>query len=85
MSRWSNLIFSSHRGWYGWAGMRMLIMPLILGVGVILSGIYLRSRKRRSNVFNRKNTGLEILRESYARGEIDSAEFQSRKQDLENR
>ncbi|AFM42817.1 putative membrane protein [Desulfosporosinus acidiphilus SJ4] len=72
-------------GGYGWMGM---IMPLIFGIGIILLGIYL-FRRNTSQVhtggLGRHNSGLDILRERYARGEIDSAEYQIRKQDLEGK
>jgi len=72
-------------GGYGWMGM---IMPLILLIGLVLLGIYLfrnKSSQVHTNGLSKQNAGLDILRERYARGEIDSAEYQSRKQDLESK
>ncbi len=76
-------------GGYGWMGVMMgTIMPLIFGIGIILLGVYLFRRKSSqvyTNRFGKQNTGLDILRERYARSEIDSVEFQSKKYDLEGK
>jgi len=72
-------------GGYEWMSM---IMPIILVIGIILLGIYLFRRdpsQVHTNALAKQNGGLDILRERYARGEIDSAEYQSRKQDLEGK
>jgi len=73
-------------GGFRWMGLGMFV-PLILGIGIILLGIYIFRRNTtglRSGMSVRMS-GLDILRERYARGEIDSEEYQSRKQDLEDR
>lgn len=80
--------YGGYGGGYGWMGMMGIIMPLIFGIGIILLSIYLfrrNSSQVHTNGFSKQNSGLDILRERYARGEIDSAEYQSRKQDLESR
>lgn len=71
-------------GGYGWMGMMGMVMPLILGIAIILLGIYV-FRRNTSQIHTRtidNRSGMDILRERYARGEVDSAEYQSRKQDL---
>lgn len=91
MGGWGNMMGGwgdggyGYGGGYGWMG---IIMPLIFGIGIILVSIYLfrrNSSQVHTNGFSKQNSGLDILRERYARGEIDSAEYQSRKQDLEGR
>ena len=72
-------------GGYGWMSM---IMPIIFGIGIILLGLYIvrrNSTQVHTDETSKHNSGLDILRERYARGEIDSAEYQSRKQDLEGK
>jgi len=72
-------------GGYGWMGM---FMPMIFVVGIILLGVYLfrrNSSQGHTNGIGKQNSGLDILRERYAKGEIDSTEYQSRKKDLESR
>lgn len=71
----------------GGYGMMGLVMPLIFGIVIILVGIYL-VRRNTSQVHSGtmgKQSGMDILRERYARGEIDSVEYQSRKRDLEGK
>ena len=72
-------------GGYGWMGM---MMPIIFGICIILLGLYVFRRNHSqvyTNGLGKQNGGLDILRERYARGEIDSEEYQSRKQDLESK
>ena len=87
MGSWGNSS-CGYGGYGGGYGMMGTIMPFIFGIGIILLGIYLfrrNSSQVHTNGFDKRNSGLDILRERYARGEIDSVEYQSRKQDLENR
>lgn len=77
--------YDGYGGGYGWMGM---IMPMILVVGIILLGIYLFRRNAslvHTNGLGKQNSGLDILCERYARGEIDSTEYKSRKRDLESK
>jgi putative membrane protein len=81
MGGWGN---GGYGGGFGWMGM---IMPLIFLIGIILLGIYLFRRSSsqvRTSALN-NHSGMDVLRERYARGEIDSEEFQSRKLDLEGK
>lgn len=89
MGNWGNMMGGwgngGYGGGYGWMGM---MMPLILGIGIILLALYVfrrNSSQVQTNGLGKQNSGLDILRERYARGEIDSAEYQSRKQDLEGK
>jgi len=72
-------------GGYGWMGM---IMPMLFVIGIVLLGVYLfrrNSSQVQANGPGKQNSGLDILRERYARGEIDAEDYQSRKKDLESR
>jgi len=89
MGNWGNMMggwgSGCYGGGYGWMG---IIMPLIFGIGIILLSFYMFRRNSSqvySNGLSKQNTGLDILRERYARGEVDSTEYQSRKQDLEDK
>ena len=86
MGGWGNMMGGWGYGGYGSGGYGMMgIGMLIFWIGVILLGIYL-FRRNASHVHTGslgKHSGMDILLERYARGEIDSAEYQSRKQDLE--
>ncbi|CDX04787.1 Short C-terminal domain [Desulfitobacterium hafniense] len=63
-------------GGYGWMGTLMAIVfwGLIIWLCVSLF--------RRNRGSHRRDDALNILRERYARGEIDSEEFDRRKEDL---
>ena len=72
----------------GGYGMMGIFMLLILCSGMILLVMYLfrrNSSQVHTNGLGRQNSGLDILSERYAHGEIDSTEYQSRKQDLEGK
>jgi len=92
MGGWGNMMGGWGYGGYGSAGYGMMGiagigMHLLFGIGIIILGIYL-FRRNASCVHNGgtgKHTAMDILRERYARGEIDSAEYQSRKRDLESK
>ncbi len=59
---------------FGWLGM-MLFWVLIVIAAVMLF-------KSTGNHGSRKNHALEILRERYARSEIEREEFEQKKRDL---
>jgi putative membrane protein len=68
-------------GWQFFGVLQMLLwsVPIILGVVVLVK--WLSSAKR--DAPSLADRALEILRERYARGEIDKDEFDKRKRDLE--
>ena len=74
-------------GGYGMMGMAGIGMHLIFWIGIILLGIYIFRHTVSHNHTGgqSKYSGMDILRERYARGEIDSTEYQSRKKDLEGK
>lgn len=81
--------YGPYGGTYGanfwWMGIAGLLMQLIFWVAIISFGIYLYRRYSHripTGGFDSRNP-LTILRERYARGEIDSEEYHRRKQDLE--
>ena len=72
-------------GGYGMMGMAGIGMHLIFWIGIIILGIYIFRHKTPYTGGQSKYSGMDILRERYARGEIDSAEYQNRKKDLEGK
>jgi len=67
--------FNGHGMGWGWIiGLFILIVALIIIIYAV----------RQRNPVNREEnkTPLDILKERYARGEIDKAEFEDRKKDL---
>lgn len=73
-----------HPMWWAWGagGVVMMLMMLVLW-GLIIAGIVLAIRwlVRQGNG-SRPDPAVEILRQRYARGEIDRQEFEARKRDL---
>lgn len=70
---------------YWWAGILGMAMQLIFWVAIIAFGVYLfRRYGSRVGVNTSRNgsSALDILRERYARGEIERDEYERRKDDL---
>lgn len=70
-------------GWWGWMGMALFWILVILAI--VWLARYLdggRGEGGRGNGGSRHDA-MEILRERYARSEIDAEEFERRKRDLE--
>lgn len=69
---------------YWWGGILGMAMQLILWVAIIALGVYLFRRygSRVGVNTSRNGSALDILRERYARGEIDKGEYERRKDDL---
>ena len=70
-----------HPMWWGWGLGMMFMMLLFWGliiVGLVLGIRWLISQGKES----RSDSALEILRQRYARGEINKEEFEAKKKDL---
>lgn len=72
-------------GWAGGGGFAMIGMLLwwvliIVGIVLLLKGIFGTSLGRGGH--RSRDRSLDVLRERYARGEIDKKEFDDRKRDL---
>ena len=67
---------------WGAGGLVMMLMMLVLW-GLVIAGLILGVRwLAGQGSGGRRDEALEILRQRYARGEIDKQEFESRKRDL---
>ena len=68
-------------GWFG--GILMIVFWILILVGLIfLIKWLIQSTSRDKTTGSGGNRSLEILKERYARGEIDKEEFESKKKDL---
>jgi putative membrane protein len=68
-------------GWFG--GILMIVFWILIIVGLVfLIKWLIQSTGRDKTSGSSGNRSLEILKERYARGEIDKAEFDSKKKDL---
>jgi len=68
-------------GWGFFGALHMVLWWLLLILGIVVLAKWLFG----SGAQERRGTGgnaLEILKERYARGEIDKAEFEQKKRDL---
>lgn len=71
--------------WFGFNGIYMLIF-MILFWGVIVWGIvvFIRWLNNQTKNGDKNNSALDILKERYAKSEIDKKEFELKKKDLIN-
>jgi putative membrane protein len=73
-----------HPMWWVWgAGAVVMMLMMLVFWGLIIAGIVLGIRwlVRQGNG-SRPDAALEILRQRYARGEINREEFEARRRDL---
>ena len=76
-----------HPGWWMWGagGVVMMLMMLVFW-GLVIAGVVLGIRWLvRQGREEQPDRALAILRERYARGEINKEEFDARRRDLESR
>lgn len=71
-------------GWGGWSVLGMVNMLIwwvlvVLGIAVLLKWLFGGPPRRERTAENR---ALDILKERYARGEINKEEFEQKKRDL---
>ena len=65
-------------GGFGWIFMILWWILIIAGIVALTKWLTNQSR----STYNHEKSPLEILKERYARGEIDKEEFSERKKDL---
>ncbi|MHB8453507.1 MAG: SHOCT domain-containing protein [Acidiferrobacterales bacterium] len=77
---WGNMGYGASWGHgLGWVFMILFWLAIILAVAALLK--WLVSASSRAHL-PREKTALEILRERYARGEIDRDEYERKRHDL---
>lgn len=87
MMMWGNGPWFNNGSWgYGgswWMGLVMMGVQILFWGLLIWFGVSLFRRKGpHSHATYGRNDALDILKERYARGEIDTEEFRRRKEDL---
>ncbi len=65
---------------YGWMGFGMWLFWIVLIVIILL---IVKSVTGNNSTYTNKQSPMEILKERYARGEINEEEFTRRKRELE--
>ncbi len=69
-------------GW-GWVGIGAVHMLLFWALIILAIVVLVKYLSRNSSGYDRpQRTPLDILKERYARGEIDKQEFEEKKRDL---
>lgn len=74
--------FGTNMGWgagFGWIFMALFLTLIIMGIFAIVKWL---SGGPVGTAEAQEKTALDILKERYARGEIDQNEYQSKKHDL---
>ena len=76
-----------HPGWWMWgAGGAVMMLMILVFWGLVITGLVLGIRwLARQGRQERPDRALDILRERYARGEINKEEFEARRRDLDGR
>ena len=69
-------------GGFGFGGGFMILWWIVIIAVVVMVIKWLTSSYGESGGGSRESNALEILKERYARGEIDEKEFQKRKREL---
>jgi putative membrane protein len=85
---WSGMMGWWHNGWANtWGGGPMFGIGHLMWWALLIVGVFLIARwiggSPRHAEQGGENLALSILKERYARGEIDKAEFDARRRDLE--
>jgi putative membrane protein len=72
-------------GWGNpWGGLLMGLPMIVIWVAIIIGIIYfIKSVSRNGGGFNRSKTPLEILKERYAKGEINDDDYERMKNKLD--
>ncbi len=70
---------------YGWMGVASMVIHLLVWVVVIYFAVKIINKylQKENGSKVKEDTAMTILRERYARGEIESEEFMRRKAELE--
>ncbi|BAV33283.1 hypothetical protein SCL_0967 [Sulfuricaulis limicola] len=69
-------------GWgMGFGGIGMILFWVLIIAGIVVLTKWLADGPRRSDT-PRENSALDVLKQRYARGEINREEFEQKKRDL---
>ncbi|MBN1850514.1 MAG: SHOCT domain-containing protein [Deltaproteobacteria bacterium] len=69
-------------GWFGGIFMIIFWVLIIIGLVFLIKWLIHGTRGESDSQHKRPSNAMEILKERYARGEIDKQEFEEKKKDL---
>ena len=69
-------------GWFGIIFMLVFWILVIIGLILLIKWLLLQTRSESSSASKPASNALEILKERYARGEINKNEFEEKRKDL---
>ena len=70
-------------GWFGVIFVILIVILVIVGLVIFLPQLKQKYKINEIETSSGKSNALEILKDRYARGEIDKTEFEEKKKDLE--
>ena len=80
MGRW--MMDGWGMGWFGMVSMIMFWGLIIVGLVTLIRWLIQNTNSKGHNSVSEGTTAIDILKERYARGEIDRDEFESMKKDI---
>lgn len=69
-------------GWGGYGGLFMLVFWIAVIVGIIFLAKWIIEHSRGSSSSSSGESAMDILKERYAKGELDKEEFEQKKRHL---
>ena len=76
-----NYFGGSMMGYGGFGWIPMVFWWVLIIVGIVLLTRFVTGQSK-TNSGNKEKTALDVLKERYAKGEIDKKEFEDKKKDL---